>query len=244
MKNRFKIHQIVYDALFIALITIFTFVPYLGLITVGPLSFTTIHILVLIGAALFGYKRGMIYGFYFGLMTLIKAITVPGTLDYFCLNPFISILPRFLFGLFSGLVFDFLRKRLNQKTFNMILLPASGLLTLLHTILFLGCFYIFGVKDIFQITHLLGVGELIQNLNVTYGSFMLFIVAFVSPGACCEIGAAAVVVPGLYVVLSRISKSGLVTNNNVVITREKQVNLIGAIVLLVLALIAIIWTII
>ena len=51
--NRKFIKEIVIDALFLALIVIFSYVPYIGLITIGPISFTTIHLIVLIAGVLF-----------------------------------------------------------------------------------------------------------------------------------------------------------------------------------------------
>ena len=93
MKKIKEIKTIAFDAIFLALIFVFAYVPYLGYITIGPLAFTTMHVLVLLGAILFGAKRGALYGFFFGVSSLLVALQYPGTLNYFCLNPFISIVP-------------------------------------------------------------------------------------------------------------------------------------------------------
>ena len=108
MKNN-RIRLMAIDAMFIALIGIFAFVPFLGFITLGPVSFTTIPILVFIGAYIFGWKRGLIYGIAFGLFSLFKALTVPGTFDYFFINPLISVLPRAVFGFVAGLLGGFIK---------------------------------------------------------------------------------------------------------------------------------------
>lgn len=194
MKNQLIIRNIVLDSLFLALIVLFTFVPYLGIITIGPLSFTTIHIIVLIGACLFGYKKGVLYGLFFGIMTFLKAFMYPGTLDYFCINPLISILPRVIFGLVSGILFDILRSKLNNRNFNICIPFVAGVLTIIHTILFLMCFYIFGVKDILKISEIMGL----SGINVSgfgYDSFMAFVTVFISWGAICEVVLSIILIP-------------------------------------------------
>ena len=50
---RKTIFYISFYALFLALFVIFSYVPYIGYITLGPISFTTMHILVLVGGGPF-----------------------------------------------------------------------------------------------------------------------------------------------------------------------------------------------
>lgn len=204
MKNRILLKQIAIDALFIALLAIFSFVPYIGFIQIGPISFTTIHVIVLIGAAFFGWKHGLLYGFFFGIFSLFKAIQFPNTADYFFLNPFISVLPRMLFGLIAGLVFDLIKKKNSFKLFIGLLIPLSAVFTFLHTFLTLSCFYIFGVLDVFKITSLLGLKELMDAFSNTYPSFWGFIIAMVTFGAVCEMILAAIVVPSIYLTINKI----------------------------------------
>jgi uncharacterized membrane protein len=211
MKNREKIKSIVIDALFLAVMTIFTFVPYLGYITVGPLlSFTTMHLFVLLGAILFGRKKGALYGFFFGVLSLIKAIQYPSTLDYFALDPMISVVPRVLFGLIAGLVFDFLKKFISQKTFNALSYFLCGAFTLLHSVLFLLAFYIFAVNNALGMADLLGLKEMIDSLNATYGGFMVFVGTYIGIGAIFEIIGAALVVPSLYILVYNVFGYGRV----------------------------------
>lgn len=145
-----KTKMIVIDAMFLAILTIMTFVPYLGFIEIIPtISFTLLHIPVLLGAYLFGYKRGLLYSFYFGLLSLIKALTMPaGILDPLFIYPQISIIPRVLFGLISGLVFDLIKKLKSKKSRVTLIAISSFLLTLLHTFLVLGSLIIFFKDDV------------------------------------------------------------------------------------------------
>jgi uncharacterized membrane protein len=204
MKSSLKtVKQIGFDALFLALFFVFAYVPNLGYITIFGLSFTTMHILVLLGAILFGWKRGALYGLFFGITSLLIAITHPGTLDYFSLNPFISILPRVVFGLISGLTFDGLRRVCSQKVFNALAFPISGALTLLHTILYFVCFYFFGLQDVMGFSrNVLGLGSLIDTFANSYGSFLIFISTFMAIGSAVEIGGAALIIPALYMAIN------------------------------------------
>lgn len=201
MKNRELLKRIAIDALFFALIAIFTFTPYIGFITLGPVSFTTIHVIVLLGAILYGAKRGALYGFFFGLMSLVNALTRPGTGDFIFVNPFISILPRVLFGLIAGLVFDLLRKHTKPKTFNFLAFPLCGVFTFLHTVLTLLSMYVFGILDIFKISAGLGLGEIIDSISSTYPNLWAFFGGFLALGSIGEIAIAIIIVPTIYIII-------------------------------------------
>lgn len=136
MRNRLIV-KIVFDAMFLAIIIVMTFVPYVGFIQIGPISFTLIHLPVLIGAALFGWKRGLMYGIFFGLGSLIKATTYPGTIDFLFVNPLISVLPRAVFGLVAGLIFSIANKLPKLYLKGGFIAVLSFLLTALHTFLVL-----------------------------------------------------------------------------------------------------------
>lgn len=237
MSNTIKkttIKSLTFDALFLALIFVFAFVPYLGYITIGPLAFTTMHILIILGAALFGAKRGALYGFFFGLTSFIVAFQYPGTLNYMCINPFISILPRVLFGFISGLVFDFIKKFASQKVFNGLLFPLCGIFTLLHTILYFVCFYIFGYLDVTHICQLLGMDSLIDYLRQYQGGLLGFIAAYMTIGCLCEIGAAIVIVPLVYIPVSKFYKIGAVNSTKFEFNQKSNVFYVSLITLIAL----------
>lgn len=83
----------------------------LGFVPIGPLNATTMHIPVLIGAILEGPVVGGLVGLIFGLSSLFNAITRPGPLSVVFYNPMISIVPRILLGVLSGLLFNALKNR-------------------------------------------------------------------------------------------------------------------------------------
>lgn len=197
MKNSKSILNITIVSLFLALIVAFSYIPNLGYITIGPISFTTIHVIVLIGSMIFGKWKGLLFGTFFGVFSLLIGLQHPGTINYLFLNPFVSVLPRALFGFLSGCAFDFFRKRLEVKNFLLISAPIAAILTIFHTFLTLICLYVFGYLDIFKISQAMGMMDIIEANESAFGSFGNFILAFIAPGAVCESAAAAVITPSI-----------------------------------------------
>lgn len=197
MQNRKSILNISISAIFLALIIVFSYIPNLGYITFGPISFTTIHLIVLIGAMIFGKWKGLIFGTFFGIFSLIISMQYPGTVNYLFLNPFVSVLPRMLFGFISGWLFDYFRKHTDKVGFLAICAPLAGILTILHTFLTLICLYVFGYLDIFKISEGLGMMDIIKANEAAFGSFGNFILAFIAPGSVCECVAAIILTPSV-----------------------------------------------
>jgi uncharacterized membrane protein len=143
-----KIQDMTILAMFTAIILIMIFVPYFGFITIfGIPSVTLIHLPVLIGAAMLGRKAGVFLGFVFGVGSLIRGMTSVG-LDYLFIFPWVSILPRVIFGL---LIYDVCRlisrfftwlshraKWLGWMKVRILALSVSfALLTIIHTLMVL-----------------------------------------------------------------------------------------------------------
>lgn len=188
MRNK-RIRSLVFDAMFLAIIVVMTFVPYLGYITVGVISFTLVHIPVLIGAALFGWKRGLIYGIFFGVASLLKALSYPGTIDFLFVNPLISVLPRALFGLGAGLLFSLIRKMPKFYQKSLFIPLASFALTVFHTFLVLTALWLVYRPELegFLHTSLTWVGLALAGL--------------IGAGALIEAGIAAVVTPTISLIV-------------------------------------------
>ena len=150
MKNK-TIARITLNAFIIALIATVSFIPNVGYISLigGQISFTTIHILVLLFAILFGVREGTMAGLFFGLFSLIRAVTMPvSILDPLFINPLVSVFPRLMFGLLAGLVFDGIRmikkSRALRNTLMFISLPV---LTLFHSFLTLSMLWAFNYNN-------------------------------------------------------------------------------------------------
>lgn len=146
--SRSKVASMAVDAFFIAIIMLMTFVPSLGYIAVTPfLSFTLLHLPVLLGAALFGPRKGLLYGFVFGLSSYIQAMTSTGFNALFAF-PWVAIPPRMLFGLLAGIVFSFIGKLSKGGKKGLYLALASFLLTVGHTLLVFGDLLIFHYETV------------------------------------------------------------------------------------------------
>ncbi|HKM02641.1 MAG TPA: ECF transporter S component [Bacilli bacterium] len=160
MKNK-QIRMMAIDAMFIAILAIFAFVPSLGFIQLGVISFTTLPIIVFIGAYIFGWKRGLIYGTMFGLFSLLKAFSFPGTIDYYFINPLISVLPRAIFGLAAGLVATLLKK-LPFKIHAWLIVMYVFVLSFLHSIMVIGMLGLLHPETWVVLAPILGSGALIE----------------------------------------------------------------------------------
>ncbi len=150
MRNN-KVLQLCIDSLFLAIIIILTFVPYTGYISIPGvgISITILHVVVLIGAICFGFKRGLLYGFIFGLTSLIKAVSMPSSvIDPLFINPLISILPRMVFGGLSGYTFSLIKKLKNKKIMYVLFYINSGVMSLIHSFLTLSMLYVFNLDNV------------------------------------------------------------------------------------------------
>lgn len=204
MRNK-AVKEMAIAAIFIALIAVATFVPYVGYITIPPISITIIHIFVLIAALLFGWKQGLIAGVAFGVFSLIKASTQPvGTPDYVFINPLISILPRVIFGVVSGLLFDLEEKINNVKKRSVVYVLTCIGMTVIHTVMVLTMFYLF--QDIMEVTDTFSA--------IIQGSFTL--------NCLVESTSAAILAPAIALAVSKAKPSYSAYKTNEVSNNEKD----------------------
>jgi uncharacterized membrane protein len=132
--NKQKIREMTILAMFIAIIVVMGFVPNLGFITIAGVSQTIIHIPVLIGGVLLGRKNAIILGLTFGLASFFRATTSVG-FDFLFIFPWVSILPRFIFGLLIYDVYQLALKLLKKRF--VALVVAFFVLTLIHSLMVL-----------------------------------------------------------------------------------------------------------
>ena len=190
-----RILSMTFDAFFIAVLLLMTFVPNLGFIAVTPfISFTLMHLPVLLGAALGGPKKGVLYGFVFGVASYIQALSSAGFNALFAF-PWVAIPPRLLFGLAAGLVFGFVGKVSQTKARGLYLTLGSALLTFLHTGLVFLDLYIFYPAEI--------TGLFSSTSPVAAGTGLTFLLIIVI-GMLGEMAIAALVIPPLYLATSKV----------------------------------------
>ena len=183
------------DAVFIAIILLMTFVPYLGYIAVTPfVSLTLLHIPVLLGAALGGWKKGLLLGFIFGLSSYMQALSSSGFNALFA-YPWVAIPPRAIFGLVAGVVFSFIGKVSNRGAKSIYLAVACAGLTALHTgLVFLDLYLCYPdtVAGLFGSANPVAVGTTL--------TFTLVILL----GMLGEMAVAALIIPPLYLATTKV----------------------------------------
>jgi len=138
--NKEKIREMTLLAIFIAIVAVLGLVPSFGLgssslgfIRIAPnIEATIIHIPVLIGGTLLGRKMSIYLGLAFGVVSLIAAFIYASPLFVY---PWVSVLPRLVFGLVIYDVMQFFQRLIRNKYL------AFGIgffvLTLIHTVLVL-----------------------------------------------------------------------------------------------------------
>ena len=182
--------DIAIDAIFVAILAIMTFVPFVGVITLPFGSFTLLHLPVLLGAYLFGWRKGLLFGTAMGVLTMIKALTTPGLspFDLLFIWPWISVLPRAIFGFLSGLFFDILHK--NSKLYGNPLIVGllSFAFTVMHTVFVFGSLFIFFPNETYG---------LLSTESPFAGGITVFVAIIILFGMLGEATLAGIVTPAL-----------------------------------------------
>lgn len=143
-KGEVKVKDITFHALIVALIAVMGFVPQAGYIQILPgISFSLIQLPVLIGAYKKGWKGGLIYGLAFGLTSWAQAAMSGTGFNALFIVPWVSVLPRAIFGVFAGFVFDLLRKTPKLYKNPFVVGGFSFGLTIIHTVLVFASLFIF-----------------------------------------------------------------------------------------------------
>ncbi|MCD8204699.1 MAG: Sapep family Mn(2+)-dependent dipeptidase [Coprobacillus sp.] len=143
MTNK-AIYKMTTYAMIIAIIAVMTFIPEVGYISIGGvISFTTVHVVVLICAMVFGWQEAFVAGITMGVCSLIKAAAMPQSVfDPDFINPFISVLPRAIFGLAAGFTYEGINKIPSRGAKYTLAIIAAPVLTLFHSVITLSCYWL------------------------------------------------------------------------------------------------------
>lgn len=194
-------------ALFVALIILLAVTP-LGYISLGVISATTIQMPVIIGAVLFGWKKGALLGGVFGLTSLIRA-TVQPNVTSFVFSPFIPVfgeekgslaallvcfVPRIMIGVVAALVFKALSKTKIRRSLVCSICGFCGSMT--NTLLVMGGIYLF-----------FGRSYSAAN-NIAYETLMATVTATITGAGLTEAAVSAVVCGAVCAALFKYLKSG------------------------------------
>lgn len=171
MRNKKLVTDITIDGLFIAILVVLSILP-IGYVVIGPISGTILPIPVILGAALLGWKRGLLYGTAFGLSSMIVASVRGQGLDAIFVDPLVSVLPRIVFGVAVGLLSVVLfNPKYSHKVKRILIFPFSALSILIHSALVLTMLFI-RATDVFkaEILPFLGIivlGEVVLGTVIT-----------------------------------------------------------------------------
>ena len=128
--------------LFGAIITIMSFVPQLGFITLGVIELTIIHIPVLIGGYFGGKKVTIGLALIFGFSSFIQSLLRGTGFSIFFQNPLMSVVPRLLFGIALVLLISATNKFIKNKLLGLII--SFSVSTLFHTIFVMSFIFYLG----------------------------------------------------------------------------------------------------
>lgn len=187
MNRRQSIQRITRLGILMGLIILMTFIPNIGYIQTGLFSITTIHIPVLIGAALMGPIGGLVLGLTWGLTSYFYALTL-GTIEAMIfLNPMVSIVPRVLVGLIVSYTTMALDKVNMKEVLKYGLVAGIG--TLSNTILVLSSIFIFASEGVLSFNQ----------------AFSTIITIIISTNGLLELFAAVIIVPAVVKAIRKIS---------------------------------------
>ena len=153
MNRRQKAYHLTIRSLFIALIIIQSYVPFLGYIPLGVINLTIIQITVIIASIVLGTKDGMLIGCIWGIVKLLICYTAPSSLmdTLVFRNPIITVIPRVCVGLFAGLSFHWLYQRSKKLVFSATLSGIIGSLT--NTFMLLSFIFLFSHHSAMTVYH-------------------------------------------------------------------------------------------
>lgn len=191
--KRQRTFQMVLSAMFIAMIILQSFVPFLGNIPIVVLDITIIHITVIVGGVVLGPQAGFLLGVTWGFCSFLRAYTSANVLSFMIFtNPLISILPRLVMG---GLVALFYQKATKLIAYDRLRMAVAGFLgSILNTVLVLGSIYL-----------LMG-SQYAELKGKTVAELPLFLMGVVMTNGIAEALAATVMTPIIASILVTIYK--------------------------------------
>lgn len=197
-----KTYQMVITAMLSATVILLGFTP-LGIIDLPLIKATILHIPVIIGSILLGWRKGALLGAVFGLVSMIKNTMAPSLLS-FTLSPFIPVpgmdhgsvwalviclLPRIIVGItpdltYRGIQWLLRHRHSTAKTVSMVLAAVVGSFT--NTVLVMGLIFVifrdaYAAMSNIPVDAVLGV---ILGVVATNGVPEAIVAAIITPAIC------------------------------------------------------------
>lgn len=183
-----QIKKISFAGIIIAIIIILTFSAGFLSTHLG-ISITLVHIPVLIGGVILGKKYGAVFGFVFGICSMILSFFNIATNAPFT-NPLVSVLPRVIFGFAVEPIYNLLNRFVKNDILTIVLTMIFA--TLFHSIIVISAIYIAWNTGFY-----FGVDEFVAASGTLAGVsiFKYFYILFIGNGILEVIIAAVVGTP-------------------------------------------------
>ncbi|HLV49984.1 MAG TPA: ECF transporter S component [Erysipelothrix sp.] len=190
-----KTKQLVFTALFMAIVFVLGLWPQLGFIQLGPfVQVTIIHVPVIIGAIFLGPQSGVLIGLAFGIGSFINSMSSAVIFAPVFANPLVSVLPRMIFGWSVYYIYAFFKRLFkNKKTLGYGM--AAGVSTLFHALMVVPLLFFFGM----------GQSGVAAYLTDSFGASIInFIGAIFVANTLMEVAVAVIIAPIILGALNRI----------------------------------------
>ena len=194
-----KTYQLVITAMLSATILLLGFTP-LGIIDLPLIKATILHIPVIIGSVLLGWRKGAFLGAVFGLVSLVKNTMAPSILS-FAFSPFIPVpgmdhgsiwalviclLPRIIVGITPDLIFCRLTRKDRGSVRTAATVAAAIVGSFTNTILVMGLIFVifrdaYAAMNSIPVDAVLGV---ILGVVATNGIPEAIVAAVITPAIC------------------------------------------------------------
>ncbi len=159
-----------------------------GIIPVGPIAATILHIPVVIVAIVEGPFVGGILGFIFGVVSMLNAVLRPTPFSFLFLNPIVAILPRILIGLIAGYLYKLLK---HTKMGKLSITISAAIGSLVNTVGVLGLIYIIYAQKYMELMVAAGKAKAtetalayIGGVAITNGGVEMIVCAIISTPIC------------------------------------------------------------
>lgn len=147
--RKFDTRRMVQIAILVSVLLVLDLTGF-GFVKIPPVSFTIMHIPVIVGAVILGPSAGAFLGGAFGLLALTEASLRATSPVDMAFSPFLSghplaslfmtLVPRILLGLAAGYLFKWISAK--DKTNIVASIVSAGVATLLHSVLVLGSLWL------------------------------------------------------------------------------------------------------
>ena len=149
--QKLNVKQLTFVAIMVG-ITIFLGASGLGFIPLAGMKITILHLPTILSAILAGPFIGGLTGLFFGIFSFVQNIIAPTPLSFVFYNRLVSIFPRILIGVFSGLFFQKFSGIIKKEGLSYLLTSILGTLTNTAFVLGLaGAFHHERILETFQI---------------------------------------------------------------------------------------------